>query len=159
MPWSSAVCRASQQECVTFSLVLNTEIRSLFASMHERKMNSLLIIFPVQGVQAIQFSNIHSPPNNLYVYGGGFGGPDTLGAGLPWPNPGTQLISLSGAPPPQIGLYQNKSGRFSSGCPSLLSVSQFVQNQDGQQVTSNTSQGLFLKLQLFLQLLLPCPWM
>lgn len=81
---------------------LNTEIRSLFDSTHESKMNASLIIFPVQGSQGVQFSNTPPPPNNGYVCGGMFGDPDTLGAGLPWPNTGTQLISLSGAPTHQL---------------------------------------------------------
>ena len=149
---------------VTLSLVLNTETRSLFESTHESKMNTSLIIFPVQGSQAIQFSNTPPPPNNVYVHGGAFGGPGTLGVGVPWPNTGTQLISLSGAPPPQISLYRNKSDRFSSTCHCVLLISQFVRNQDGQQVTSDTpnitTRLIFKNCSFFSpQLLLPCPQM
>lgn len=49
---------------------------------------------------------------------------------LPWPNSGTQLISLSGVPVhhlPKLAFMGNKSDSFSSARHSLPLLSQFVQ--------------------------------
>lgn len=76
-------------------MIFNTEIKYLSYSPHTSKTNESLVIFPGQGSQAIQFSNTSHPPNNVCMCVMGRG-PDTMGAGLSWPNTGIQSTSPHG---------------------------------------------------------------
>lgn len=119
-------------------------------------MNASLIIFPGQGSQAVQFSNTPPPPNNIYVCGGAFGGPDNFLGSRPPPAQHWDSVNNSNALThrlPKLALIGIRViVSLPPATPFCLFLNLFRIKMDNRRhpILQMLLQGLFKKLQLFL---------